>query len=318
MEGTKVIRKASALLLAALLTFAAAFAAVSVPSFAASKTSKVTGVKAAARSNYSVRITWKKAKNAKKYQVYRANTKKGAYKKITTVTGTSFVDSGLDRGTKYFYKVRGISGSSKGAFSSVKSAASKNSPLYDVEVDKAAKTVTINAKVNGKYFSKSTRHLMVDQYGFNKGTAMLSSYCTPEDLYNGLVSAGGISWSKSAGKTLKNGEKNSVKNAENKRFSRLDVTLGWGGETHSLSECLTTEKGGSSAPEIDMVFAGNPKAAARTPSGCMVCMDSCYIGIAANSAYGLCVIDNGKPQLFARSDVLPANGSVVKVTFRIR
>ena len=210
MEGKHIFKKTAVMMLAALFVFAAAFASVQMPSYAASKPAKVTGIRAAARSNYSVRISWKKVKNAKKYQVYRANKKNGRYKKITTLTGTSYINSDLKKGTRYFYRVRAVNGNSKGAFSAKKSVSTMNSPLYDVEIDKGAGTVTISAKVNGKYFSRSTRHLMVDQYGFNKGTAMLTSYCIPDDLYNGLVRAGGVSWSKSAGKKLKNGEKNTV------------------------------------------------------------------------------------------------------------
>ncbi len=318
MENTYAFRKAAALMIAVILTFAALLTAASVPAYAAARPAKVTGVKAAARSNYSIRVSWKKAGSAKKYQIYRSNKKNGKYKIVSTVSGTSFTNSDLKKGTKYFFKVRAVNGSKKGSFSAVKSASTKKSKLYDVAVNKNAGTVTVSARVNGKYFSNSTRHLMVDQYGFNKGTAMLSSYCTPDDLYNGLVSAGAVSWSKSAGKSLKNGEKNTVSNAERRNFSKLDVSLSWDNETHSLDECLTTEKGGSKAPEIDMIFSGNPGAAAKTPSGCMVCMDSCYIGMVANSAYGLCVIDKGEPSLYARSDVMPANGKVVKVTFTIK
>lgn len=187
-------------------------------------------------------------------------------------------------------------------------------------VDQDAKTVTVSAALNTKYFDESTRHLMIGRYGFNKGKAILTSYCTPEDLYYGLVKAGGISWSKSEGKKLKNGEKNTVDNAENKNFSHIDISIGWGDKICSLSECLTTEKGGAKAPDIDMIFSGNPKAASKTPSGCVTCMDSCYIGMVANCAYGLCVIDDGNPELYARPEAFPEaqDGDEVKVIFTIK
>lgn len=311
-------KRTAILILTMLFTFAMVFAEASAPAHAAGKLAKVKGIKAGTVSNYSVKVSWKKVKDAKKYQVCRSDKKNGKYKKIATVTGTSFTDSALEKGTAYYYRVRASRGKNNGAYSTIKRAVTKSSPLCDVEVDKEAKTVTISAKVNGKYFGRSTRHLMVDQNGFNKGKAMLTSYCSPDDLYNGLTATGGVSWSKSFGKILKDGEKNTVKNAENKKYSKLDISISWDGESHSLSECLTTVKGGNKAPKIDMIFSGNPGAAARTPSGCMVCMDSCYIGMAANSAYGLCVIDKGKPKLFARPDVMPADGTVVKVIFRIK
>lgn len=315
---TNKIRKTAAVMLAVMFAVAAVFVMVSVPAYAASKPARVSGVKASAKSNHTITVSWKKTANAKKYQVYRAASKKGKYKRISVTKDTSFINSNLEKGTKYYYKVRAVNGSKSGSFSTVCPAKTKNSSLYDVVVDKDAGTVTIKAEVNGKYFKNSTRHLMVDRNGFNKGTAILSSYCTPDDLYNGLVKAGGKSWSKSGGKTLRDGEKNTVRNAENKEFSKIDVTISWGDESYSLKDCLTTKKGGKTSPKVNMVFSGNPKAAARTPSGCMTCMDSCYIGIVANSAYGLCVIDRGNPTLYARSDVLPAGGKVVKVTFRIK
>ncbi|MBQ6440537.1 MAG: fibronectin type III domain-containing protein [Mogibacterium sp.] len=319
MSETNRFRNYAALILVVIFTFVTIISISSEPAYAAvRKPSKVTGVKATALSNYSIKITWKKTRNAKKYQVYRAASKKGKYRKIATVTKTSVTSSNLKKGKRYYYKVRAVNGSRKGSFSTAKYASTKKSTLYDVTVDKTAKTVTVSAVMNGRYFDESTRHLMIDRKGFNKGKAILTSYCTPDDLYNGLVKAGGRSWSKSEGKTLKMGEKNSVSNAENRDFSRIDISISWDGETHSLSECLTTEKNGNTAPDIDMIFSGNPKAAAKTPSGCMTCMDSCYIGIVANSAYGLCVIDKGEPTLYARPDVLPANNTVVKVTFTIK
>ena len=321
MTGTNIYKKAAALILAAVFALAIVFSVVTIPAYAASKTpSKVSGVKAAARSNYTIGITWKKAKSAKKYLVYRAHSKKGKYKKIAYTTRTSFVDANLKKGTKYYYKVRAVNGKKKGAFSAIKYAVTKDSEAYDVTVDKTAKTVTISAVINREYFTESTRHLIIGRYGFNKGKAILTSYCTPEDLYYGLVETGGISWSKSEGKKLKMGEKNTVSNAENKSFSHIDVLISWGDKTYSLGECLTTEKGKAAAPEIDMIFSGNPKAASKTPSGCVTCMDSCYIGTVANCAYGLCVIDDGNPTLYARPEAFPAeqDGDDVKVIFTIK
>ncbi len=319
MSETGKYKRTIALMLAVVFTLVTVFSVASVPAFAATKApSKVTKVKAAARSNHTIRVTWGKAKNAKKYLVYRAAAKKGKYKKITATARTYYNDANLKKGTKYFYKVRAVNGKKMGAFSDIKYTSTKDSEEYDVTVDKAAKTVTISATLNRKYFDESTRHLMIDRFGFNKGKAILASYCTPEDLYYGLTEAGGISWSKSEGKKLKDGEKNTVSNAENKNFSHIDVAISWGDKTYSLSECLTTEKGKATAPEVDMIFSGNPKAAAKTPSGCVTCMDSCYIGIVANCAYGLCVIDHEDPALFARQEAFPSDQDEVKVIFTIK
>ena len=58
----------------------------------------------------TVTLSWKKAKKANKYQVYRATSKNGKYKKIKTTKGLSFKNTGLTTGKMYFYKVRSISG----------------------------------------------------------------------------------------------------------------------------------------------------------------------------------------------------------------
>ncbi|MBE6041225.1 MAG: fibronectin type III domain-containing protein [Clostridiales bacterium] len=326
MKRNAGMKRVAAFILVFMFAFVSVFAVSPSTAFAAAKRpAKVKGVKAVAKSSSSIKITWKKTKNAKKYLVFRATRKNGKYKKVKTTTKRSFVNKSLKAEKKYFYKVRAINGKKKGAFSSKVSAKTKKkTALEQVEVNTAAKTVTISAKVNGTYFKESTRHLMVDRDGFNAGKAILTSYCSPVDLYNGLVKAGGVSWSKSADKTLKmasgskKGEKISEANAENKNYSSMDVMISWADKSYGLSEVLTTEKGGSKAPKINMVFSGNPGAAKKTPSGCMVCLDSCYIGIVSNDKYGCCDIDEGNPTVFARKDILPADGTVVKVTFTLK
>lgn len=67
-----------------------------------------TKIKKAKASGKSVKLKWKKVKDAKKYQIFRANSKNGKYKKIKTVSKkkTTFVDKKVKRNKKYFYKVR--------------------------------------------------------------------------------------------------------------------------------------------------------------------------------------------------------------------
>jgi hypothetical protein len=244
--------------------------------------------------------------------VFRGTSKTGKFKWVKTTTNKSYTDKKLKSSKTYYYKVRAVNGDKKGEFSAIKSAKTKVN-YAAVKVDKTNKTVTIYAKVNGKYFMKSTAHLMVDMNGFNKDDCIMNSYCHPDDLYEGLAKIGGVSWSKSKDKTLKSGEKISKKNAENKDYSSFDISVSWGNESHSLSECVTTSRGGKTAPKIDMVFSGNPKAAEKTYSGCMVCFDSCYVAIVSNCKYGLDDI-----KVYGRSDVLPDDGKIVKVTFKLK
>ncbi len=74
----------------------------------------------------SVTITYKKVAGAKKYLIYRSNTKKGPYELVTATTKTKYKDSKLTSKKKYYYKVMAVAQNSLGAdkcssFSKVKS-----------------------------------------------------------------------------------------------------------------------------------------------------------------------------------------------------
>lgn len=306
-------KRFAAMMIAVIFTFVTVIGACTVPTYAASKKpAKVKSFNAYAASSSSIELTWKKAKNAKKYQIYRATKKKGKYKKIATVKTTSFTNTDLQAGKNYYYKVRALNGKKKGSYSAIKKA---KTPEQTIAVNK---TVSFNCTVNGKYFTESTRHFIVDKVGFNAGKAILNADISPADLYAALVQAGGVSWSKSRDKALQDGEKISAANAENPNFSHVDVTVSWGGNTYPLNEVLTYTPGGTEGPAVDMVFSGNPSAAEKTPSGCIACLDSCYIGIVSNMNLGLCVIDNKNPAVYARADRLPPDGGIVTVNITVK
>lgn len=135
-------RKSS--LMSKLLVFMLAFAVVFTYSvlpmnqaFAASakKPGKVTVSAVTAVSSSSIKVTWKKASNAKKYQIYVSTKKNKNFKRVATVAGSkrSYTVSKLSKkslkaNTKYYIKVRGINGSKKGKFSAVKAKTTKKKP----------------------------------------------------------------------------------------------------------------------------------------------------------------------------------------------
>lgn len=51
-------------------------------------------------------VKWKKVKGATQYEVYRATSKKGKYKKIGTSKKTTYTDKKATGGKRYYYKVR--------------------------------------------------------------------------------------------------------------------------------------------------------------------------------------------------------------------
>ena len=95
----------------------------------AKKPAKVTLSSAKAVTSSSVKLTWKKAKDAKKYEVYASKSASKNFKKVATVksskktyTVKKLNGKALKSNTKYYFKVRAINGKKKGKFSKVKSA----------------------------------------------------------------------------------------------------------------------------------------------------------------------------------------------------
>ena len=54
----------------------------------------------------SVKLSWKKVKKAKGYQIYRASKKNGKYKRVKTTKARSWTNKKLTTGKTYYYKVR--------------------------------------------------------------------------------------------------------------------------------------------------------------------------------------------------------------------
>ncbi len=78
----------------------------------------------------SVTVSYKKVAGAKKYLIYRSNSKKGSYELIAVTTKTKYKDSKLTSKKSYYYKVMAVAQNSLGAdkcssFSKVKSAKAK-------------------------------------------------------------------------------------------------------------------------------------------------------------------------------------------------
>lgn len=82
------------------------------------KTSKATPIAKPAVTIKNIndsylKVSWSKRTKAVKYNVYRATSKSGTYKKITTTTKTSYNDKTVDNNKTYYYKVKALGKSSK-------------------------------------------------------------------------------------------------------------------------------------------------------------------------------------------------------------
>ena len=139
-----------------LLAFAVVFTYSVMPmnqAYAASakKPAKVTIKTAKAASASSVKVTWKKAKNAKKYEVWYSTKAKKGFKKGASVKGAKKVTATVKKlkpGKKYYFKVRAVNGKKKGAFSKVKAAATMKNASEVPAVTGEAKTGTLVTEID--------------------------------------------------------------------------------------------------------------------------------------------------------------------------
>ena len=90
---------------------------------------KPQGIKAVIKkSNGKPQVSWNTVEGADRYEIYRATSKDGTYKKIYTMKGTSFTNTSAVKGTTYYYKVKAVKiekTSANSAFSECRSVTSK-------------------------------------------------------------------------------------------------------------------------------------------------------------------------------------------------
>ena len=90
------------------------------PAYAVSRPGQVKSLKVTVKNYNSLKLTWKKVSGAKGYQIYRATSKNGKYKKVKTIKSgktVSWTNTKLTTGKKYYYKVRAYKGSRTGKYS---------------------------------------------------------------------------------------------------------------------------------------------------------------------------------------------------------
>lgn len=93
----------------------------------------------------TVKLSWKKVKGAKKYIVYRSNKKSKGYKAIKTLTKTSYSNTKLTCGKKYYYKVAAVKGNKK-ANSKVVTVTAKPAKMSKPSVSSNCKSITVSWK----------------------------------------------------------------------------------------------------------------------------------------------------------------------------
>ncbi|HDJ0362286.1 TPA: TVP38/TMEM64 family protein [Escherichia coli] len=181
---------------------------------------------------------------------------------------------------------------------------SNSQPL---RVDANNHTVTMLVQINGRFLTDVTRHGIVFKDGSNGHKSLFMAYATPKAFYEALKEAGGTP-----------GENMTMDNKETTLVtgSKLDISVNWQGaaKAYSFDEVIVDSNG----KKLDMRFGGNLTAAEEKKTGCLVCLDSCPVGIVSNATYTYGAVEKrGEVKFKGNASVLPADNTLATVTFKI-
>lgn len=177
-----------------------------------------------------------------------------------------------------------------------------------ISIDKEAKTVTVLAQVNGKYFNEATRHASVFIDGANGSKSIFTAYANAEDFYNAMIEIGGEPGNNM---TLDNKEITFVAG------SPVDFKVYWEGakRAYDINEVIID----SNKNNIDLRFGGNLETAKSKNTGCLACLDSCPVGIVSNATYTYGSVEaRDEVRFTANKEVLPDDGTYVAITYSLK
>jgi len=177
-----------------------------------------------------------------------------------------------------------------------------------ITVNKEEGSITFLGQVNGKYFYEPTRHAAVFVDGGNGDKAVFRGFVNHEDFYNALIEIG-----------AKAGENMTLENKEQTHVEgdAFDITVTWTGAEKevTIDEAIKDSNG----TPIDIRFGGNLTNALDKKTGCLICLDSCPVGITSNAAYTYGAVEKTKEVGFTgNKDVLPADGTYVAITMKLK
>ena len=178
-------------------------------------------------------------------------------------------------------------------------------------VDKEAKEVKMLAEVNGKYFTEATRHGVVFAKGSNGEKAVLRGLADEKEFHQALLDIGA-----KAGNNLKAADmKAGADNGVSVDGDKLVAVVTWDGQDKEIPfEDIIKA---SEEKPMDLRFGGNLESAKKNNTGCVLCLDSCATGITSDAAYPTGTTQNDVVKFYGDEDVLPEDGTVVTVTFRL-
>ena len=205
----------------------------------------------------------------------------------------------------------GSSSSTSSSSSSTKSSKEMPTESNPIVVDKENKEVRYLAQVNGIYFTENTRHGIVYKGGSNGDKSVLTGLGDEKEFYQAMIDCGF-----KAGNNL-TADDMSATAGEGKTIEgdKLEVTIEWDGQdAFPIEECFKPTK--LDARTADWRFGGNLDRAKAKNTGCVLCLDSCAVGICSDAAWPCNTTTATNTTWFnGVESVLPADGTLVTVTF---
>lgn len=135
-------------------------------------------------------IKWESVAGVKKYEVHRATSIDGTYKKLTTVSTTSYTDSSASVGTEYFYKIKALYGKKAVEIGTAVSRCVCAQPKVKVSVSSATGQPTLSwGKVSGASLYVVLRSTSADgadgytELAVQKGVKFTDKTVQPDTIY---------------------------------------------------------------------------------------------------------------------------------------
>lgn len=178
-------------------------------------------------------------------------------------------------------------------------------------VDKEKKEVTIPAEVNGKYFTEPTRHGVVYLEGSNGEKSILRGLVNEKDFHQALLDIGAVPGNNVQLSDMK-AEAGKGVSVEG---SKLNVFVTWDGLGKEIP--FTDIVKASEKRPMDIRFGGNLENAKAKNTGCILCLDSCAVGITSDASYTTGTTERKEVEFYGDDTVLPEDGTPVSVIFRL-
>jgi hypothetical protein len=177
-------------------------------------------------------------------------------------------------------------------------------------IEEGAKRVLVYAEVQGENIYKWNTHWgVVFKEGRFQDKGILKSYANQTDFYDALIKIGA--------KPGNNLNKDTI--GKYVEGDLLDVKATWPGlvKELSLDEIFIDEKGKG----FKIRFGGNRKASEEQKTGCITCLESCWVAISSNENYP----QIGSIKRFIKpnsrfkgcADVLPGDGKPVILIYKV-